>query len=106
MDHLGIIANVALEGTIPLYCPCANSSGVPTAPDSAPAYTILNAVTGEVLASGTLSSTDVSGCTGGRWGSETAAAVNGFASGNTYPVDYRYAISGQNRVLTGSIAVY
>lgn len=104
MDHLGSIGQYALEGTIPLLCPCANSSGVPTAPDAAPTWKVLNS-TGTSIANGTLSSSDSASLTGVRTGTTTAAAASGFASGSNYYIVYSYAISSQARSITGVIQV-
>lgn len=104
MDHLGLIGHVALEGTISLFCPCANSSGVPTAPDSAPTWKILNSA-GTSIANGTLSSSDSAGLTGVRTGTTAAAAASGFASGNYYAIFYNYAVSSQARQITATIQV-
>lgn len=104
MDHLGLIGHVALEGTIALFCPCANSSGVPTAPDAAPTWRILNAA-GTSIANGTLSSTDSASLTGVRSGTTTAAAASGFASGSYYPIIFNYAVSSQARQITATIQV-
>ena len=104
MDHLGIIGEYALEDTIGLCCPCVNSSGVPTAPDAAPTWKILNSA-GTAIANGTLSSTDSAGLTGVRSGTTTAAAASGFASGGEYDVVFSYAISAQARTLHGRISV-
>lgn len=105
MDHLGNIGSFALEGTIPLCCPCANSSGVPTAPDAAPSYKFLNAA-GTAIATGTLSSTDSASLTGVRTGTQTAAAASGFASGGVYPVVFNYTISSSARSALAYVSIY
>ena len=104
MDHLGLIGQFALEATIPLLCPCANSSGVPTAPDAAPTWKIVGSA-GTALANGTLSSTDSAGLTGVRTGTTTAAAASGLASGNVYYIVYSYAIAAQARSVTATFFV-
>lgn len=104
MDHYGLIGHVNLEGTIPLQVRCANSSGVPTAPDAAPTYKILNGA-GTALTTGTLSSTDAASLTGARSGTATAAAASGFASGNIYYIHYDYAISTQARAATATVQI-
>lgn len=104
MDHYGLIGFVALEGTIPLQVRCANSSGVPTAPDAAPTYKIVNSA-GTAIASGTLSSSDSASLTGLRTSTVTAAAANGFASNNFYYIHYDYLISSQARSATATVQV-
>ena len=104
MDHLGNIGAVNLEDTIPLVCPCANSSGVPTAPDAAPTWKILNSA-GTSIANGTLSSTDSASLTGVRTGTTTAAAASGFASGGVYAIVFSYAVSAQARSATAYVSV-
>ena len=105
MDHLGNIGAFALEATVPLLCPCANSSGVPTAPDAAPTYKVLNSA-GTAIATGTLSSTDTASLTGVRTGTMTAAAASGFASAGVYPIVYSYAISASARSALAYISIY
>lgn len=104
MDHMGNIGAFELEATIPLLCPCANSSGVPTAPDAAPTWKILNSA-GTEIANGTLSTTDSAGLTGVRTGTTTAAAASGFAPGNVYSIIYSYAINSQARSAVAFLSV-
>lgn len=103
-DELGYLGSPALEATFPLALQCRNSSGTPTAPDSAPTYIMLNSA-GTTIASGSLGSADTASKTGLRIGTQALAAASGFASGGDYTIVFSYLISAAARTAIGRIHV-
>ena len=89
--NLGFIGFVELEGTLPLFLQCLSSS-TPTAPDSAPLYT-LYLPDGTVAATGSLGSSNHDSKVGLRIGSATIGAASGFEAGQTCSGLFSYAIS-------------
>ena len=95
MDDLGFIGHVESGGTLPLAVQCRNSSGVPTAPDSAPSYSVYGPSFGSAIATGSLGSSDQDSKTGFRTGSLSISGS--YSAGNTYTILYEYQISGSAR---------
>ena len=102
---MGFQGSIALSGAFPLATICRNGSLVPTAPDSAPAYSIYPPGCASATASGSLGASDTDSKTGFRSGSVTASAGNGFSSGTLYTVVYTYAISSTTYTNTATFLV-
>lgn len=92
MDN-GFIGFFAVGDTVPIYVLCRNGSHVPTAPDSAPSFTVYDSSGSAVSAvTGTLGASNHDSKTGLRRGSFVASSANGFAIGK-YTIYVSYAIS-------------
>lgn len=87
---------IELEGTWYFWVQTENSSGVVTAPDSAPAYKVYEGGTNTALVTGTMSG-PIDSNTGFYKGSFAASAANGFERGQTYVIRITYDISAATR---------
>lgn len=90
---IGDIGHIELGETLRLPIQCRNGSGVVTAPDSAPTWSMYTTSDTAVL-TGSLGASDADSKTGFRTGDAAITAANGFASGNRVIVRIAYAISG------------
>lgn len=95
----GNLGFINLGDTLQILAQCVNGSGVATAPDSAPSYSIYNG-SGTALLTGSLGGSDHNSKTGLRRGTAAITALNGFAAGSVYQVHVSYAISSTAYALT------
>jgi hypothetical protein len=103
MNDIGMLHQVALEGTISVPVVCRNGSSVSTEPDSDPTYTVFDGTMTQVGSqTGSMALTPGSK-TGFRAVTLTASAANGYAAKGLYTVHIDYEISS---VLYSAIATF
>ena len=103
-DDVGYMGTIPLGDTLRLALQCVNSSGVVTAPDAAPTWSMYGDSDTALLA-GSLGSSDADSKTGLRTGDAAITAGNGFSSGMRVIVRFAYAISSSNRAAIGYFLV-
>lgn len=104
MNYFGL---VALDAAIPLWVVVRNTSQVPTAPDSAPTFSVYEGGSDTPQTNGSAVSMTgpVNSETGLYRKSHDATAANGYESGKTYLVKFNYAISSTNYTQIGTFTV-
>lgn len=95
---------IQLESTLNLAVQCENSSGVATAPDAAPTWSMYGS-SATALLTGSLGAADSDSKTGFRMGNAAITAANGFASGMRVIVRVSYLISSSARTVVGVLQV-
>lgn len=101
---IGDMGQIDLGETLRLPVQCRNGSGVVTAPDSAPSWSMYTTDDTAKL-TGSLGASDADSKTGFRTGDADITAANGFAAGDRVIVRISYAISSTEYASVGFFRV-